>query len=96
MTRCLLRPRAQRDLEEIWAYTARTWSPGQAETYIRQIQHGCGIIADDPRLGRPCDDIRAGYRKFKSGSHFLFYRPINDGVEIVRILHSSMDFNQHL
>jgi len=70
--------------------------PGEAETYIRQIQHGCGIIADDPRLGRPCDDIRAGYRKFKSGSHFLFYRPINDGVEIVRILHSSMDFNQHL
>jgi len=54
------------------------------------------MIADDPRLGRPCDDIRAGYRKFRSGSHFLFYRPIKDGVEIVRILDSSMDFDQHL
>jgi toxin ParE1/3/4 len=96
MTRYLLRPRAQRDLEEIWTYTARTWSPAQAETYVRHVQHSCGMIAVDPRLGRSCDDIRAGYRKFRSGSHFLFYRPIKDGVEIVRILHFSMDFEQHL
>jgi toxin ParE1/3/4 len=96
MTRYLLRPRARRDLEEIWTYTARTWGPAQAETYIRQIQHSCGLIADDPRLGRSCDDIRAGYRKIRSGSHFLFYRPTKDGVEIVRILHSSLDFEQHL
>jgi toxin ParE1/3/4 len=54
------------------------------------------MIADDSRLGRPCEDIRAGYWKFRSWSHFLFYRPIKDGVEIVRILHSSMDFEQHL
>jgi len=96
MTRYLLRPRAQRDLEEIWTYTAGTWSPAQAETYVRQVQHSCRMIAVDPRLGRSCDDIRAGYRKFRSGSHFLFYRPIKDGVEIVRILHFSMDFEQHL
>jgi len=54
------------------------------------------MIADDSRLRRPCEDIRAGYRKFRSGSYFLFYRPIKDGVEIVHILHSSMDFDQHL
>lgn len=96
MTRYLLRPRAQRDLEEIWEYTATNWSTGQAATYIRQIQHSCDLIADDPRIGRPCDDIRVGYRKFRSGSHFLFYRSAKDGVEMVRILHVSMDFEQHL
>ena len=32
MTRCLLRPRAQRDLNEIWNYSAESWSVDQAES----------------------------------------------------------------
>jgi toxin ParE1/3/4 len=79
MTRCLLRPRAQRDLNEIWDYSAASWSVSQAETYIRQIQDACAMLAEDPRLGRPCDDIRAGYRKFRAGSHFVFYRASRTG-----------------
>jgi plasmid stabilization system protein ParE len=43
-------------------------------------------------LGKPCDEIRPGYRKFPQGSHLIFYRNGSDGViEIIRILHGSMD-----
>jgi len=79
MTRCLLRPRAQRDLNEIWNYSAASWSVSQAETYIREIQRVCSMLAEDPRLGRPCEDIRAGYRKFRAGSHFVFTEPSKAG-----------------
>ncbi len=96
MTRYVLRPRAQRDIEEIWDYTAATWSIDQAEIYFRRIQRTLAMLADDPRLGRPCDDIRAGYRKFRVGSHFVFYRVIEDGIDVVRVLHQAMDFEQHL
>ncbi|SDQ88801.1 toxin ParE1/3/4 [Rhizobiales bacterium GAS191] len=96
MTLYVLRPRAQRDIEEIWDYTAATWSVAQAEAYIRQIQRSFEMLADDPRRGRNCEDIRAGYRRFRTGSHFIFYRTLEDGVDIVRILHQSMDFEQHL
>jgi len=96
MTRCLLRPRAQRDLNDIWNYSAASWSVSQAETYIRKIQRVCSMLAEDPRLGRPCEDIRAGYRKFRAGSHFVFYRIIEDGIDVVRVLHERMDFEQHL
>jgi len=42
--------------------------------------------------GKPCDEIRPGYRKFPQGSHLIFYRNGSDGViEIIRILHGSMD-----
>jgi toxin ParE1/3/4 len=96
MTRYVLKPRAQRDLDEIWEYSAATWGLDQAEVYIRQIQRSLENLADDPRLGRTCDDIRVGYRKHRTGSHFIFYR-IGDGViDVVRILHQQMDFNQHL
>jgi toxin ParE1/3/4 len=96
VTRCVLSPRAQADLEGIWDYTASRWDAKQAELYVRQIQSAIERIARDPRLGRPCDDIRAGYRKFPAASHVLFYRLTDRGVDVVRILHSRMDFDRHL
>jgi len=50
----------------------------------------------DPAIGRPCPEVRAGYFKYRSGSHFLFYRLIFNGIDVVRILHQSMDFPRHL
>ena len=93
MTRCILRPRAQRDIEEIWDYSAATWNVDQAEAYVRQIQRTLQLLAGDPRLGRPCDELREGYRKYPSGAHIIFYRVLHDGIDVVRILHERMDFS---
>jgi toxin ParE1/3/4 len=35
------------------------------------------------------------YRKYAAGSHMLFYRHVESGIDIVRILHSRMDFDRH-
>ncbi|MGD0634440.1 MAG: type II toxin-antitoxin system RelE/ParE family toxin [Beijerinckiaceae bacterium] len=95
MSRYVLRPRARRDIEEIWDYSEKNWNAGQAELYIRQIQRSLQLLANDPGLGRACDDLRAGYRKFPSGSHLIFYRILGEGLEVVRILHERMDFERH-
>ena len=47
------------------------------------------VLAETPTLGRACNEIRAGYRKFYEGRHVIYYVAIDDGVEIVRILHVS-------
>jgi toxin ParE1/3/4 len=96
MKRFTLSPRAQADIEEIWDYTVEHWNVGQAEVYLRKIKAAVEAVADDPRLGRSCDEVRAGYRKYPAGSHILFYRPTPDGIDIVRILHQRMDFERHL
>lgn len=96
MPRYVVSPRAQTDLEEIWDYTASRWDIDQAERYIRAIRAAIERLADDPQLGRGCDDIRAGYRKFPVGSHVLFYRVGAAGLDVVRILHRRMDFALHL
>ncbi|HAS6074035.1 type II toxin-antitoxin system RelE/ParE family toxin, partial [Vibrio vulnificus] len=47
-----------------------------------------------PDIGKACDEIRDGYRKFPQGSHVIFYRQIgSQNIEIIRILHKSMDVN---
>ncbi len=96
MKSCRLRPRAQRDLDEIWDFTAAKWSPAQAEIYLRQIQQALKILAGDPGIGVSCEEIRAGYRKFPVGAHVLFYRLVDGGAEIVRILHQRIDVGQNL
>jgi toxin ParE1/3/4 len=96
MTRYVLSPRAQSDMEGIWDYTAERWSNEQAERYIRALQEAIETIAADPRRARSCDHIRAGYRKYSVGAHVIFFRAAINGIDIVRILHQRMDFERHL
>jgi len=94
--RFVLTPRAQADLEEIWDYTADRWGLDQAETYIRQLWKAIAEVADRPALGKECAAVRAGYRKYRCGSHVLFYRQGAGAIDIVRILHERMDYERHI
>jgi toxin ParE1/3/4 len=94
--RYVLSRRAQSDLNQIWDYTETRWGIDQAEIYLRQLWQHIKIIAARPTSGRACPEVRAGYYKYRSGSHFLFYRITGDGVDVVRILHERMDFERHL
>ena len=95
MGACRFSPRARDDLSDIWDFTAARWGPAQAERYLRQIQAAAAAVAADPLVGTSAEGIRPGYRKYPSGSHFLFYRPVEDRVEIIRILHARMDVPRH-
>ncbi len=97
MTRFVLSPAAQADLDGIWKYSAARWSPAQAETYVRAIQTACEALVKGDRKGQRIDDIRPGYLKLLVGSHVMFFR-LSDAsdIDIVRILHQRMDVDSHL
>ena len=97
MSRYLLSPAAQADLEQIWNYTRDRWGVDQAEEYLRELQRAIERAAANPRIGRACDEIRPGYRKLAAGSHVLFYRMNAEGIiDVVRVLHERMDVDRHL
>ncbi len=96
MSRYVLSPRAQADLDGIWEYTAETWGVDQAERYIQLIAGGISAVASKPTRGKSCGHIREGYRKHPVGSHVLFYRMSGDGIDVIRILHQQMDFERHM
>lgn len=91
-----LSPRAKTDLDDIWDYTADRWGLDRAETYTRQLWRDIAAVAARSSMGRECPEVRSGYHKFASGSHLLFYRVTSDGIDIVRILHQRMDYEQHI
>ena len=88
---CVLkRPEAESDLDEIWWYIAQD-SPDNADRFLDRLQERFLALADFPKMGMGRDDIQAGLRSQPVGNYLIFYFPLADGIEIVRVLHGSRD-----
>lgn len=87
--------RAEADLLSIGAYTLRTWGAEQTIRYINDLEACCSMLADNPKLGRQCDDVRPGLRRMERGRHVVFYREDSGGILISRILHQRMLPERH-
>ena len=83
-------PQAESDLDGIWDYIARD-APANATRFLRRIEGVCITIADNPLMGRSREELAPALRSFPVGNYLLFYFPIEDGIEIVRVLHGSVD-----
>lgn len=96
MARYSLRPRAREDLDSIGDYTFERWGERQEEIYLGLIHEALSSLGDDPDRGRGADDLVPGLRKVKAGRHLIFYFHSDSGIDVVRILHQSMDFERHI
>lgn len=91
-----IRPRARRDLSGIWTYTRRRWSVEQANRYLTSIHSEIARLRQNPKLGRPVQNAQAPFLKRACGKHVIFYLIDADALDVVRVLHESMDFSTHL
>ena len=80
---------------EIGSYTLRTWGEAQTIGYLDGLETCCQHLADNPALGRACDDIRPGLRRMEQGQHVVFYRQEPGGIFVSRILHQRMLPERH-
>ncbi len=96
MSQLRLVPKARADLDAIWEYTVKHWGIEQAEAYLLSLGETMKLLANQPGLGRNIDDIREGYSIFPAASHIFIFRSQPDVIEIIRILHKSMDVERHL
>ena len=88
--------KAVSDLEEIWLYTVEKWSIDQADRYYKLIFDEIQFICKNVNAGKSMEHVRKGYRASKVKSHLIFYRTQNNIVEVIRILHESMDIENRL
>ena len=82
---------ADRDLENIFDYTARKFGIDQAVSYVSEFEEVFVNLAANPGIERKRDEIRIGLRSFVKGSHTIFYHVMKSHIRIVRILHGSRD-----
>ena len=94
--RVIISPKARRDLIAIGRYTEKQWGNTQRKKYLEQLRTRFEKLAQHPSSGRRRDELPEAPWGYHEGRHVIFYRPLADGIEIVRILHDSMDFSRHL
>jgi len=90
-----LSPLAEVDMEDVWTYSAGQWSTVQAEVYTRDLLVAFSDLAAGRRIGAPIT-TRHGYLRLLVGSHAIFYRMTDTNVDIIRVLHQSMDVRRQL
>lgn len=92
MPTVFLRPRAQDDITEIWGYIAED-SELQADAFVDRLDAKFRLLAQQPGLGRIRDEVAAGLRSFPVGRYVIFFETSQDGIAVVRVLHSARDLD---
>lgn len=88
-----LKPKALEDLEEIWRYTAETWSLSQADIYQDALANSFKLIAGMPEVARERMEFDPPVRIHVHQSHLIVYIILDEHIEIVRVLGGRQDWH---
>lgn len=94
-------PQALDDLAKIYRDTTYDWGLKQAERYNDVLHKSAEELASNPQQGRKIETklhLRAYFTKWpkaKNG-HYLIFTKTEEGIYILRVLHSSMDLENRL
>ncbi len=91
--RIAITERAASDLDDIGDYIAEQAGEERAEAVIRTIDRKIQLHATMPFAGQQRSELREGLRSFSVYRYIVFYRPLADGVKVIRILHGSRDLD---
>ena len=90
MARIVRSEQAQRDLEGILAYLD-SQSADAADHFAIKFQQACELHAKHPEIGASATEYAAKLRHMIVWNYAIFYRPIADGIELIRIIHGARD-----
>ena len=78
------------DMGEAYEYVARD-NEAAAESLLLEFQKRFRLLAAFPAAGRERNNLMRGVRSYPVGNYVLFYRQVDDGVEILRVFHGARD-----
>lgn len=91
MANVVYAPEADDDLEAIVDYIARD-KPMAARDFLMKIRETCETLANQPGAGEERKGFGVvGCRSFSVGQYVVFFRPIDGGIEVSRVIHGSRD-----
>lgn len=89
-----LADQARDDLREIWYAVASGRDNRTADRLVMQILDKCHNHAQFPESGRLREELSPGLRSFSVPPYVVFYRPHEDTIAVLRILHGRRDLKR--
>jgi toxin ParE1/3/4 len=84
------RSQADADLDSIWGYIAAD-NIRAADNLISRIGAVFEMLVQNPLAGRERPELVPGLRSFPVGSYVIFYVPVSDGIEVLRVMSGWQD-----
>ncbi len=93
MTQVFRSRRADEDLYEIWSYIQKD-NPRAADALIAELTRKFELLAEHKGIGTPRPKVHSDLRVFPVRRYLIVFRRIDDGIEIVRVVHSARDLRR--
>lgn len=88
-------PAAENDLTNIWLYIAED-NPLDADRVFQSARSTFNSLSEKPNIGKVFESKRIKLKDIrffpinKYPKYIVYYREIDDGIEIIRVLHARM------
>ena len=96
MTKVSLRVLAEQDLINIWLYSFHTWGEAQADLYFDRLSNAIELLQRTPLMGAERHEFTPPVRIHHHASHLIIYVIDEAGIDVIRVLHASMDVDSQL
>ena len=93
MARVTRRPEAEADILDIWDFIADD-SVSEADRWIDRLDEKFALWATQPMIGRSRDELAPNLRSMPFGRYVVFFVPLEDGIDVVRVLQGSRDVDR--
>ncbi len=90
---------ARCDLVDIADYLEQVGGLASAERFLAAVEQALGQLAGLPKMGSPWETSHPRLQGLRTWpvpgfrNHVIFYRPLDDGIDLLRVLHGSRDTN---
>jgi toxin ParE1/3/4 len=91
MSRYVINVLASQDLNEIADYFAEN-NIEAGERFFQAFNRKCQQLVAFPNSGKSYESIRPGLRGLSFEKYIIFYRILEDGIEILRVVSGRRDF----
>jgi len=91
-----LTPAALADLRSIRAYTLERWGAKQEEAHLNRMWERFESILANAAHFRFRPDLFPDCQVATEGKHVILFRVNRSTLQVVRVLHSAMDFKRHV
>ena len=95
MPRIIRTSQAEIDLLELWCSIA-AHSITAADKFLDTINGKLQTLSTQPKMGRLREEFAPSLRSFPVGDYVIFYQPLEDGIEVTRVIHGSRDLKNFL
>ncbi len=87
---------AEEDLIAIWMYTYQEWGERQADLYLDDLNEAFMRIVRFPEIARERTELSPPARIHPHKHHLVVYTFDESNITIIRVLHESMNIDDHL